>query len=419
MNHDMGSIVVLDQEGFEGFHKKADVAYVRKSSLILFNQAKKKKIRELQFSQPVLGLSVMNGYFLAQLEEELRVINISTLTKLATFRTPKDSSIYAAHAEGDNITVVYPSPQKEGHVNLVKMKQRSSDDADIDDPIDINAHNSAVQCLEMSYDGSLFATCSQRGTVIRVYSSQTGKLVKELRRGTKPVNMYSIGISKDNKYLCCYSSSGTVHLFGLASDGQRGNSYSSMYMLSYVGLNYLASEWSMSEYPVLGGDGRCAFSNTSPNKVNVVTRSGKFVSLTFDLESKEAKEPEVEEKDLHSIMQPYIVEGRRKETQDLMQTIPSKLPLFVERHDKSKLPLMKKRRFLVPANIFMADFVGTIQKKLKMGPEEKLVMLVGQDTEPQPNSVVIKDVYEEKKHEDGFLYVNYATAEELSSSTSA
>jgi len=403
-------VVVLNQDGFEAHKSGATVAYVRKACLILFDEKSQTKKQAVQFSKPILGLGLIDGFFLVQLEQELRVLDFQSLKKLATFRTFENSTYWAAYSKDNEATIAYPA-QKEGHIHLVKMKKRTEDDADIHDPIDINAHKSAVRCLAINHDGSLFATSSQRGTVIRVYKTEDGKLVKEVRRGTKPVTMYSIAFSHDNKYMCCYSSSGTVHIFGLGTQEQKENTYSSMYMLSYVGINYLSSEWSMAEYSVLGGDGRCAFAPNSSNMVNVATTSGRYVSMKFNLDKKE-QDPEIEEKDLFDEVKPSVIDSRKREAIRFKETVPGKIPLFVDRKDESKLPFLKKRRYLVPKNIYMADFIGTIHQKLDLPQETKLVMFVGDDTEPQAEDVKLEQVYEEKKSEDEFLYVKYSSRDE-------
>ncbi|GME91211.1 unnamed protein product [Ambrosiozyma monospora] len=48
----------------------------------------------------------------------------------------------------------------------------------------IDCHNSPLQKIALSKDGKLLATCSTKGTIIRVFSTKNGKKVHEFRRGS-------------------------------------------------------------------------------------------------------------------------------------------------------------------------------------------------------------------------------------------
>ena len=48
----------------------------------------------------------------------------------------------------------------------------------------IQAHDSPLRCVVLSLDGSLVATASEKGTLVRVFDCQSGCLLHEFRRGT-------------------------------------------------------------------------------------------------------------------------------------------------------------------------------------------------------------------------------------------
>ena len=79
----------------------------------------------------------------------------------------------------------------------------------------ISGHISQVGYIVFSKDGKYLATCSIKGTVIRIWDVNTFSKLQELRRGTEPATMTCICFSPSNKFLACSSTRGTIHVFKL------------------------------------------------------------------------------------------------------------------------------------------------------------------------------------------------------------
>ena len=83
------------------------------------------------------------------------------------------------------------------------------------------AHTSSLACLQLSPSGTLLATASEKGTLIRVWHVQTLRLVSEVRRGTDRALIYCIAFSKDESRIAESSDKGTVHVFNLHQHQQQ------------------------------------------------------------------------------------------------------------------------------------------------------------------------------------------------------
>jgi WD40 repeat protein len=65
----------------------------------------------------------------------------------------------------------------------------------------------------------MLATTSSRGTLVRIWDTLTGKLLREFRRGSDKAEIYGVAFRPDEKDVCVWSDKGTVHLFSLMTSG--------------------------------------------------------------------------------------------------------------------------------------------------------------------------------------------------------
>ena len=79
----------------------------------------------------------------------------------------------------------------------------------------IEAHKNSIAILALSSDGTLLATASEKGTIVRVFSVESGIQLYQFRRGTYQTKIFSMSFSSDNKFLVVSCSSKTVHIFML------------------------------------------------------------------------------------------------------------------------------------------------------------------------------------------------------------
>lgn len=80
------------------------------------------------------------------------------------------------------------------------------------------AHNTALAGLALNSTGSLVATASETGTVVKVFQASDGQLLYRLRRSARPTSISSLAFRADDKFLAVASSSPTVHIFKLDPD---------------------------------------------------------------------------------------------------------------------------------------------------------------------------------------------------------
>ncbi|KAG1074713.1 hypothetical protein G6F42_025684 [Rhizopus arrhizus] len=82
----------------------------------------------------------------------------------------------------------------------------------------VQAHKSTISCISMNSEGTLLATASEKGTVIRVFAIPSADKVYQFRRGSYSAKIYSMSFNLVSTLLCVSSDTETVHIFKLSSN---------------------------------------------------------------------------------------------------------------------------------------------------------------------------------------------------------
>ncbi|KAK7208530.1 WD40-repeat-containing domain protein [Myxozyma melibiosi] len=202
--------------------------------LHLTNTKRQSTICELTFPTSVLAVKLNRRRLIVVLEEQIYVYDISNMKLLHTIETsPNPNAICALSPSSDNCYIAYPSPtsnnpqvpQPSGSYppsNQVPSFVQGSGDVLIYDalalqPVNvIEAHKSPLSCIALNQEGTMMATASDKGTIVRVFSVPSGAKLFQFRRGSYPSKIYSITFNITSTLLCVSSATDTVHIFKIA-----------------------------------------------------------------------------------------------------------------------------------------------------------------------------------------------------------
>ncbi|GAB1214529.1 autophagy protein [Aspergillus terreus] len=200
--------------------------------LQITNTKRQSTICELTFPTTVLAVKLNRKRLVIVLEDQIYLYDIQTMKLLYTIETsPNPNAICALSPSSDNCYLAYPLPQKappssfnppshappgSTHVSPTTGEVLIFDALKLEAINVIEAHRSPLACITLNSDGTLIATASDKGTIIRVFSVPDGHKLYQFRRGSIPSRIYSMSFNTTSTLLCVSSSTETIHLFKLS-----------------------------------------------------------------------------------------------------------------------------------------------------------------------------------------------------------
>ncbi|OLN92172.1 Autophagy-related protein 18 [Colletotrichum chlorophyti] len=208
--------------------------------LIIQNTKRSSVICELTFPSAVLAVRLNRKRLAVVLESEIYLYDISNMSLLFTIPTsPNPGAICALSPSSENCYIAYPLPKpredagdkRPAHAPpLSTYVSPTSGEVLVFDTLTlkavnvIEAHRSPLCCISLNSEGTLLATASETGTIIRVFSVPGGQKLYQFRRGTYPSTIYSMSFNLSSTLLCVSSTSDTVHIFRLGAPPPGNNS---------------------------------------------------------------------------------------------------------------------------------------------------------------------------------------------------
>ena len=99
---------------------------------------------------------------------------------------------------------------------------------------------------------------------------------------------------------------------------------------------------------------------------------------------------------------------RSEESKRIMAKYPGRVPIICERDPRSvDIPDIDRKKYLVPSDLSVANFMYVIRGRLKLPPEKSIYLFVDNNVMPA-TSQLLTTLYTEHADDDGFLYIRYA-----------
>lgn len=175
--------------------------------LQMLNTADNSEICELNFVQTILKIRMSRKRLVAVLKNRIHIFDISSMKILRTVETEDNSRAVCCMSFGDeNCLLAFPKTAGGGDVVIFDALHLN--------PISVvKAHKNAVGEMAFNVSGTMLATSSSKGTIIRVFAMPDGECIHSFRRGTYAATIYSLAFSSISDMLAVSSDTGTVHIY--------------------------------------------------------------------------------------------------------------------------------------------------------------------------------------------------------------
>lgn len=128
-------------------------------------------------------------------------------------------------------------------------------------------------------------------------------------------------------------------------------------------------------------------------------------SLTLSkIMSSTAKPLSTKTKKSVSFKNEHPIEKRKAEADRIRVKYPDRIPVIAEKSEKSDIPDIDKKKYLVPADLSMGQFVYVIRKRMKL-PADQAIFIFVNNTLP-PSGALMSQIYKDHAESDGFLYLS-------------
>jgi WD40 repeat protein len=255
--------------------------------VIIWDDHLSRPIGELAFRSEVKEVKLRRDRIVVVLSNKIYVYNFLTLKLVDNIETLDNPIGLCALSPSETSNVLACPGVVKGHLKVELYTTRKSQL--------IPAHETDLAAIALNATGSLVATASEKGTLIRVFDTATGQQLHELRRGADRAIIHCICFNINSTYLACTSDKRTAHIFSLKDDGvesrkkeedrtavspSSSNKGSTFGFMKGILPKYFSSVWSFAQLRISSAKSICAFGK-EPQSLVVIGADGSFCKTNF------------------------------------------------------------------------------------------------------------------------------------------
>ena len=183
-----------------------------KNKVIIWDDYQKKVVAELKFTTSVINVKLKRDKIFVVCVKRIFIFNFQNYQNIDiidTYDNPK--GLIGINKDQNQTVVAFPvvNDKEKGFIkvkNYDKVKE-----------ILIHAHDSIISYISVYNEGTILASASDKGTIIRIHRISDGILLQEFKRGKEKAEINYICFDNFGKFLAATSDRGTIHIWSMGS----------------------------------------------------------------------------------------------------------------------------------------------------------------------------------------------------------
>ena len=187
----------------------------QRNKVVIWDDHEKKKRTEITFNknQFINNVKLRKDMMVVVLSEKAFIFNFVSLKLIEQVETyPNPLGLVAlSAAEKPASKIICLPADKKGELKVLNFV--------VDKSIDLNimAHDQTeIGAIAVNNDGTLIASASIRGHIIKIFSTDGGDLVQELKRGNSKADIGDLVFHPSSHIIACTSSNKSIHMFEIS-----------------------------------------------------------------------------------------------------------------------------------------------------------------------------------------------------------
>ena len=187
------------------------------NKIIIYDDHQGKIISQIRFNSEVIRVKIRKDVIIGVLQDKIYILNIVTLETidiLETYNNPL--GVFSISNEPNELLIAFPYAKTKGKVQVNNYIITAFSNDKNEEKI-INTHESGISCISLNNEGTILATSSDKGTLIRIFLlAKCDHPIAVLKRGSKSAKINCLIFDLSNEILGCTSDSGTTHVFNIS-----------------------------------------------------------------------------------------------------------------------------------------------------------------------------------------------------------
>ena len=104
----------------------------------------------------------------------------------------------------------------------------------------------------------------------------------------------------------------------------------------------------------------------------------------------------------------HSLEKRIEESGKMRKKHADRVPVICERAHHSDIPDIDHKKYLVPQELTVGQFIYVIRKRIRLAPEKAIFLFVN-GVLPSTGTARMSQMYRDYADHDGFLYITYSS----------